>query len=118
MDLGVDCVIEGSVLTRAFACATPVVASRIPGYEEVVDPEAGILVPPGDVDALADAVVGLLEDEPRRRALGEGARQIAERHYSWTTIAARLVEIYESLLEAPGERVTHAPDAALQRTPG
>jgi len=85
----------GMVLTRAFACATPVVASDISGYREVMTPEAGVLVPPGDPRALADALVGLLEDEPRRSALGAAARDLAEERYSWDDIARRLVQIYE-----------------------
>jgi phosphatidylinositol alpha-mannosyltransferase len=86
----------GMVLTRAFASATPVVASDIEGYSHVAGPESGVLVSPGDAAALAEAIVALLEDESRRRALGEGARAAAER-YSWDTIAARLLEIYEEL---------------------
>ena len=85
----------GMVLTRAFACATPVVASDIPGYREVMTPEAAVAFPAGDEQALADAVVALLEDEPRRRALGEGARRLAVERYSWDDIARRLVAIYE-----------------------
>ena len=85
----------GMVLARAFGCALPVVASDIPGYRDVVTPETGLLVPPGDPDALADGVVELLDDEPRRRSMGACARRIAEERYSWDTIAERLVEIYE-----------------------
>jgi phosphatidylinositol alpha-mannosyltransferase len=85
----------GMVLTRAFACATPVVASDIAGYRDVMSPEAGVLVPPGDPTALARAVVELLDDEPRRRALGAAARQLARERYSWDDIARRLVGIYE-----------------------
>jgi phosphatidylinositol alpha-mannosyltransferase len=87
----------GMVLTRAFACATPVVASDIPGYRGVMEPEAGRLVPPSDPKALADAVVGLLADEATRESLGRAAREIAVERYSWDTIAQRLAEIYESL---------------------
>jgi phosphatidylinositol alpha-mannosyltransferase len=87
----------GMVLTRAFACATPVVASDIEGYIQVASPETAILVPPGDVDALSSAVVELLEDEPRRRRLGERARKAAE-GYSWMRIARRLVSIYDDLV--------------------
>ena len=85
----------GMVLTRAFACATPVVASDIAGYRDVMSPEAGVLVPSGDPAALARAVVELLEDEPRRRALGAAARELARERYSWDDIARRLVGIYE-----------------------
>jgi phosphatidyl-myo-inositol alpha-mannosyltransferase len=85
----------GMVLTRAFACATPVVASDIAGYRDVMSPEAGVLVPSGDPAALARAVVELLEDEPRRRTLGAAARELARERYSWDDIARRLVGIYE-----------------------
>ena len=84
----------GMVLTRAFACATPAVASDITGYRDVMTPETAVAVPPGDVGALVEAVVGLLTDEPRRRALGEAARELAKSRYSWDDIARRLTEIY------------------------
>jgi phosphatidylinositol alpha-mannosyltransferase len=87
----------GMVLTRAFACATPVVASDIGGYREVIEPGTGVLVPPRDPDALADALVALLEDEERRRSIGIAARELAKERYSWDRIARRLVEIYEEV---------------------
>jgi phosphatidylinositol alpha-mannosyltransferase len=86
----------GMVLTRAFASATPAVASDIEGYAAVATPESAVLVPPGDSEPLAHALIELLEDEARRRTLGEGARKVAER-YSWEPIARRLVTIYEEL---------------------
>ena len=85
----------GMVLTRAFACATPVVASDIPGYSGVMEPEAGMLVLPGDPRALAEAVVVLVGDEGRREALGRGARELAVDRYSWDDIARRLLAVYE-----------------------
>jgi phosphatidyl-myo-inositol alpha-mannosyltransferase len=91
----------GMVLTRAFGSGTPVVASDIGGYREVVTPDTGVLVPPGDHQALAQALVALLEDEPRRRALGERARRIAQARYSWERIATQLVDVYESLIASP-----------------
>jgi phosphatidylinositol alpha-mannosyltransferase len=87
----------GMVLTRAFACATPVVASDISGYRGVMEPEAGRLVPPGEPAELADAVVELLADEQAREQLGRSARAIAVERYSWDRIAQRLAEIYGSL---------------------
>ena len=89
----------GMVLTRAFACATPVVASDIAGYRDVMTDETGVLVPPGDPDALAEAVVGLLEDEPRRERFGAAARRLAQERYSWDDIARRLAAVYEARRE-------------------
>jgi phosphatidyl-myo-inositol alpha-mannosyltransferase len=85
----------GMVLTRAFACALPVVASDIPGYREVLTPETAVAVGPGDGRALAEAVTALLEDEPRRQAMGAAARELAVERYSWSDIARRLESVYE-----------------------
>jgi phosphatidylinositol alpha-mannosyltransferase len=90
----------GMVLTRAFATGTPAVASDIEGYAAVADDASALLVPPGDASAVARGLVELLTDEPRRVALGRGARKVAER-YSWDSIARRLVEIYEELALGP-----------------
>jgi phosphatidylinositol alpha-mannosyltransferase len=89
----------GMVLTRAFACATPVVASDIRGYREVMSDEAGLLVPPDDPHQLADALVELLTDEQRRRLLGTNARLIAREQYDWDGIARRLLDVYEEVVE-------------------
>jgi phosphatidyl-myo-inositol alpha-mannosyltransferase len=94
----------GMVLTRAFASATPAVASDIEGYAAVATPESAVLVPPGEPEPLARELIVLLEDEACRRKLGEGARKVAER-YSWDPIARRLLAIYEELTnERVGER--------------
>jgi phosphatidylinositol alpha-mannosyltransferase len=87
----------GMVLTRAFACATPAVASDIPGYRAVATPESAVLFPPGDLEGLTDAVVDLLEDEERRVRLGAAARELAVERYSWDDIGRRLAAIYERL---------------------
>jgi phosphatidyl-myo-inositol alpha-mannosyltransferase len=87
----------GMVLTRAFACGTPVVASNIEGYAQVADhDETGILVQPGDADALATAMLELLQDEGRRVEYGAAARKAAE-PYSWDRIGRSLLEIYARL---------------------
>jgi phosphatidyl-myo-inositol alpha-mannosyltransferase len=87
----------GMVLTRAYACALPVVASDIPGYREVLETEAAVAVPPGDEDALADAVCDLVADEPRRERMGDAARALAVERYSWPMIARQLETIYEGV---------------------
>ena len=88
----------GMVLTRALACATPVVASDIPGYRDVMTPETCLSFPAGDGAALVEAVEGLLADEPRRRAMGVAGRALAQEHYSWGSIARRLIATYESAI--------------------
>ena len=84
----------GLVLAEAFACATPAVASDIPGYAAVATSEAARLVPPAEPDALAAAVVDVLSDEPRRVEMGRAARQHALESYAWDDIARRLEEVY------------------------
>jgi phosphatidylinositol alpha-mannosyltransferase len=87
----------GMVLTRALACATPVVASDIPGYRDVMTPETATAFPPGDQAALVDAVAALLSDEQRRQAMGAAGRRLAQERYSWASIGRRLVDIYQPL---------------------
>jgi len=87
----------GIVLIRAMACATPVVASDIPGYRDVVTSVTAVSFPPGDVHALSAAAADLLADEPRRQGMGLAGRELAQGRYSWPAIGTRLVEIYGSL---------------------
>ena len=89
----------GMVLTRAFAAATPVIASDIDGYRDVVTTQTGTLVPPGDSFALGEAIVELLRDENRRQARGRAARQLAAEHYSWDVVGRRLLDLYEAVLD-------------------
>jgi glycosyltransferase involved in cell wall biosynthesis len=95
----------GMVLIRAFACAVPVVASDIPGYRDVMADDTGRLVRPGRPGELADAIAASLEDEERRARHGAAARALAVERYSWTTIGARLVDVYERTLSRVGSAV-------------
>jgi phosphatidyl-myo-inositol alpha-mannosyltransferase len=88
----------GMALTRALACATPVVASDIPGYRDVMTPETCVSFPAGDGRALVEAIAALLADEPRRRAMGAAGRVLAQELYSWDAIARRLIVMYESAI--------------------
>ena len=87
----------GLVLAEAFACATPAVASDIPGYAAVATPEAARLVPPSDADALAEAVADVLSDEERRVEMGRAAREHALANYAWDDIARRLEDVYREV---------------------
>ena len=75
----------------------PVVAGDTPEIRRVIEEtEAGVLVDPGDPDAIADAIRELLSDEPRRRRMGEAALRSAER-YCWEREVPRLLQAYEQL---------------------
>lgn len=78
---------------EAMACATPLVASRGGALPEVVG-DCGVLVEPGNPSDLAHALGDLLDDEPRRRALGAAGRRRVEERYTWRAMAAATAEIY------------------------
>lgn len=88
----------GLVALEAMACGTPVVATRVGGMQTVVeDGESGLLVPPGDHAALAEAIARVLTDHRLRIHLGHGARSRAER-YSWSAVGDRIVALYDTVL--------------------
>ena len=83
-------------MVEAMACGVPVVATATEGAREIVEDGAdGLLVPIGDVDALASAVASLLEDGARRRAFGERASASARARFD----LARMVEATERVYE-------------------
>jgi alpha-maltose-1-phosphate synthase len=90
----------GIVNLEAMACGTAVVGSRVGGVPEVVaDGETGLLVPPGDPAALADAINLLLADEHRAAQMGRLGRVRAETQFGWDTVAAQTVALYTELTE-------------------
>jgi glycosyltransferase involved in cell wall biosynthesis len=69
------------------------------GIQEVVVPEeTGLLVPPADPKALADALNRVLRDRKWARKLGLAGRKRVEDHFSWTSIAQRTLKMYKELL--------------------
>ena len=91
----------GMVLIEAFAAGTPVVASGIPGYADVVsDGVDGVLVPPADPQRLAEELQSLHLEPERRMAMGEAARASAQR-YAWPRVADEVYEVYEAAQAVP-----------------
>jgi phosphatidylinositol alpha-mannosyltransferase len=88
----------GMVLTEAFASATPVVASDIPGYRDVLrDGIDGVLVAPGDALALAESLRRLALDPRLRARMASAARERAER-FAWPHVAAEVLDCYEQAI--------------------
>src|SRR4051794_2766156 len=99
----------GMVLTEAFAAGTPVVASDIAGYRDVVhDGEDGVLVPRGEPAALAEALRDLALDPARRARMAATAAARAHR-YAWPVVAGEVLGAYEDAIAMP------APAGAVQR---
>lgn len=89
-------------LIEAAASARPVVATDIGGCREIVrHEENGLLVPAGDVPALAAALRRLIEDPSLRRRLGARGRQIAVAEFSDVEVAAKTVAVYRELVGTP-----------------
>jgi phosphatidylinositol alpha-mannosyltransferase len=91
----------GMVLTEAFAAGTPVIASEIAGYSEVVsDGCDGILVPPADPQRLAEELQRLHHDPSLLEKLSQNAREKAHQ-YAWPHVAERVEAVYERALDVP-----------------
>jgi phosphatidyl-myo-inositol alpha-mannosyltransferase len=91
----------GMVLTEAFAAGTPVFASDIAGYRDVVrDGVDGVLVPPGDPQALAVALRDFYDEPERRRDMARAAAADVER-FAWPVVADQVMAAYEEAVAVP-----------------
>ena len=103
----------GMVLTEAFASGTPVVASDIAGYRDVLrDGVDGVLVPPADPQALAETLRDLYEEPGRRIQMARAAAADVQR-FAWPRVADEVMEAYQDAIAVPqpdkaGEKVAVA----------
>jgi glycosyltransferase involved in cell wall biosynthesis len=95
---------EGMPLTvlEAMSCKLPVIATKVAGTQElIVQNETGLLVDPGNVQQLADAILYLVNCPEDAERLGHNARAFIECHYkerySWETVASKMLSLYKSL---------------------
>jgi len=107
----------GMVLTEAFASGTPVVASDIAGYRDVVsDGRDGVLVTPGEPVELGEALHSLATDPARRRSMAAAASERAGR-FAWPRVASEITSVYEEAATMPepaGRRERVAVRAGLK----
>lgn len=93
----------GRVLIEGMAAARPVVATRGGGTPEIVrHGETGFLVPQGDADALAHAILTLLRDPERARQMGARGREVVARHFRADEGVRRVESVYEEVLGQRG----------------
>ncbi len=95
----------GLPAAEAMACGVPVIATAAGAFPEVIDDGVtGLLVPPADAPALANAIEALLADPARRQAMGAAGAKRIEQHFSWRTCAEQTAALYEDVLAARGRR--------------
>jgi glycosyltransferase involved in cell wall biosynthesis len=86
-------------LLEAACCTRPIVAADMPGCREVVrHGETGLLVPPNNVAALAEAIAALARDPARRQAMGGAARVLVEREFGEAAVAEQTLALYQAAL--------------------
>lgn len=96
-------------ILEAMAAGKPVIATAIGGTDEaVLDGETGLLVPPGDSDALAKAIQRLLADTSLANDMARAGRERAYGKFSAEQMVRRTVQVYEQLLASHGIRNAHA----------
>ncbi len=99
----------GVAALEAQAMEVPVVGSRVHGIPDVVDDgRTGLLVPPGDVEALAGAVGRLAGDAELRATLGRAGRAFVEERYRWEDNVAQMERLYRHLVGSFTERAARA----------
>lgn len=87
-------------LVEAAACARAVVTTDVPGCRDAIEADVtGLLVPVRDAQALADAVVQLAADSPRRQAMGAAGRKLAEQAFDIGKVVEAHLAIYDQLLD-------------------
>ena len=89
----------GLPAAEAMSCGRPVIATTGGAFPEVIDhAETGWLVPPGDAEALADAIRMLMDDQPLRERLGSAGRRAILERFNWRKAAEETLAVYEEVL--------------------
>jgi len=95
---------QSGVCLTAYAYYRPVVASAVGGLtEQVLDGETGYLVPPADLQALADTLIKILRDRALATAMGERGHNWATEHLDWDMIAAQTAKVYQMAWHKTGK---------------
>lgn len=85
----------GIVALEALACKTPVIVTPIVGVsKEIKDDKCGLIVPPKDSKALADAIIKILKNRSLAKKMGENGRKLVEKKYSWDNVAKQIEKVY------------------------
>lgn len=90
----------GVAAVEAMACGIPVIASDADGFKEVIeDGITGILVPKGDIDAIAESMYKLMHNDKLRKQMGQAGVQHVKKLYDWDNNVNNMEEIYYKMIE-------------------
>ena len=103
-----------NVVLESMAAGVPVIATDVGGNPELVSHDRGLLVPPRDIEALANATAQLLNDANLRAELGANARRFARDNFSAESITNKYEELYSELLSRKAARVCVSVPAAIR----
>jgi N-acetyl-alpha-D-glucosaminyl L-malate synthase BshA len=89
----------GLAALEAMACKVPSIATRVGGVPELIDDGVtGLLYPVGDVDAMAQGALGLLNDRARLEAMREAGRKTAQKRFCASLLVPQYVRYYETII--------------------
>ncbi len=94
-------------IVEAMACGKPIIASAVGGIPDMIDEDSGILVAPGDVGVLTEAMLKLARDPELRKRMGDAAQQRYQKFFSPTVVVPLMVETYQRVRQN-GDRVLGA----------
>jgi glycosyltransferase involved in cell wall biosynthesis len=89
----------GMVLIEAMACGLPIISTNASAIPEVVG-SAGILVEPRNSEALADAIIKLIESRELREELGRKGRKRVEENFTWEKVVQKMIEVYKEVIRS------------------
>lgn len=88
-------------LLEAMACGKACIASEVGGIPEILSsPDLGVLVPPAQPSAMAEAILSVIRDESGRALMGEKARRVVLQRFSVERMAAKYLEFYHQIMRA------------------
>jgi glycosyltransferase involved in cell wall biosynthesis len=90
----------GNVFAEAMVSGLPIIGSTLGGIPDLISEENGILVEPGNVGKIKQAIVTMKDSSNLRRIMGEANRNKILTHYNWKRIAKKYVEVYKSAVDS------------------
>ncbi len=109
----------GKVVVEAMAMKKPVVATRVGGVPEIIEHgKSGILIPPGDVMALADAIIKIAKDKDRARRVGVEGRRTVIKKFNLDAFLQRFERVFDKYSKSPRQLAGSSPLPKIIEVPG